>query len=77
MSVVQPRFRIRLQDPARLHSLLEFLEATVYATVDVTHDTIGVTAPEAARPPVARDELRMYLRIWERIHPGAEARLID
>ena len=77
MSTVETTFRVRLGDPARLRSLLEFLEGTAYRTVHVTGDTVGVTRPEAVTAQLALEELGMYLRIWQKIHPGVEVAIVD
>ena len=73
----QPLLRIRLADPQRLHSLLQFLEGTAYTTIHANHEAVAVRPPEGVGEQLARDELAMYLRIWQRIHPGAEVGLTE
>jgi len=70
-------FMIRVEEFGRLRSLVDFLERTHYTTVHASYDTVGVSPPDSVSEERARAELGMYLRIWEKIHPGATARLAD
>ena len=57
-------------------SLLAFLGRTSYAA-EVRDDGVLVIGPPGAlEPEVARAELRVYLRMWERVTPGGAARLV-
>jgi hypothetical protein len=49
-------------------SLLAFLGRTSYAA--------EIDPPAALEPEVARAELSVYLRLWERLTPGGAARLV-
>lgn len=70
-------FLIRVEDFNRIRSLVDFLERTNYTTVHASYDTVGVSPPDSLDETRARAELDMYLRIWQKIHPGAAATLAD
>ncbi len=58
-------------------SLLAFLRRTSYAAEARDDGVLVIGPPGALEPEVARAELRVYLRMWERLTPGGAARLVD
>jgi hypothetical protein len=57
-------------------SLLAFLGRTSYAAEVRDDGVLVIEPPGALEPEVARAELRVYLRMWERLTPGGAARLV-
>ena len=75
--MIKSLFLIRVEEFQRIRSLVDFLERTDYTTVHASYDTVGVSPPDTVSEDRARAELDMYLRIWQKIHPGAAATLAD
>jgi hypothetical protein len=68
---------VQVSDARLRRSLLAFLARTSYAAEARDDGILVVDPPGALEPEVARAELGVYLRIWERLTPGAIAHLVD
>jgi hypothetical protein len=66
-------FEIQVSDSRFEKSLLAFLGRTSYAAEIRADGILVVEPPGALDPEVARTELAVYLRMWERSTPGAGA----
>lgn len=74
---------VRLSDPQLTEELLDFLRrADCIADVGevAAHAegiSVGVEVPKAFDEAQARMEVALYLRVWEAVHPGSGAELLD
>ena len=74
---------MRLSDPGLAEEFLRFLQrADCIADVgDVeAHGegiAVAVRVPQALNGDQARLEVALYLRVWEAVHPGSGAELLD
>jgi hypothetical protein len=67
---------VRVSDARLQRSLLAFLGRTSYAPEARDDGVLVIDPPGALDPEIARAELRVYLRMWERVTPGGAARLV-
>jgi hypothetical protein len=67
---------VQVSDARLERSLLAFLGRTSYAAEVREDGVLLVDPPGALSPKVARAELKVYLRMWERLTPGGVAHLI-
>jgi hypothetical protein len=74
---------VRLSDPALTEQFLEFLRRAdciaALGEVEAHAEGIGVKVrvPEAYSEAQARLEVALYLRVWEAVHPGSGAEVLD
>jgi len=74
---------VRLSDPHLAEELLGFLRrADCIATIGevAAHAegiVVSVEVPQAYNDAQARMEVALYLRVWEAVHPGSGAELLD
>jgi hypothetical protein len=66
---------VRVSDARLRRSLLAFLGRTSYAAEARDDGVLVIDPPGALDPQVARAEVRVYLRTWERLTPGGAASL--
>ena len=66
---------VQVSDSSLQTSLLAFLGRTSFAAEARDDGILVIHPPGALDPDVARVELGIYLRMWERLTPGAAARL--
>jgi hypothetical protein len=66
---------VRVSDARLRRSLLAFLGRTSYAAEARDDGVLVIDPPGALDPEVARAEVRVYLRMWERLTPGGAASL--
>jgi hypothetical protein len=69
------RFRITLEDPARLAELADALARTECAVEELGPAELAVDVPRAPSAEQAERELRIYLALWRAQHPAARAEL--
>jgi hypothetical protein len=69
--------RIEVSDPRFATSLSSFLEHTIYRPSAPEGAVVSVTGPDGLSVLIARAELDLYLRAWNRLHPEVSARVID
>jgi hypothetical protein len=67
---------VQVSDARLQRSLLAFLGRTSYAAEARDDGVLVIDPPGALDPEVARVELEVYLRMWERLTPDGAARLI-
>ena len=67
---------VQVSDARLQASLLAFLGRTPYAAEARDDGVLLIDPPGALEPEVARAELRVYLRMWERLTPGGAARVV-
>lgn len=65
--------RVHVSDAASASDLAAFLAGTAYEATRIAPDSLAVRAPSALGEEVARAELDVYLRIWQRRRPGVGA----
>jgi hypothetical protein len=74
---------VRLSDPGLVEEFLVFLRrADCVADVGDVHAhaegvAVEVEVPRAYGEEQARLEVALYLRVWEAVHPGSGAQVID
>ena len=68
---------IEVSDPGLTRSLSGFMEHTIYSPAPSAEGIVVVTGPEGLPPDIARAEVALYLKAWQRHHPEASASLID
>ena len=68
---------VQVLDARLQRSLLAFLGRTSYAAEARDNGILVIDPPRALDPEVALAELGVYLRMWERLTPGADARVIS
>jgi hypothetical protein len=74
---------VRLSDPALSEEFLEFLRRAdciaALGDVEAHGEGIGleVRVPDAYSEAQARLEVALYLRVWEAVHPGSGAEVLD
>lgn len=75
--------QVRLSDPSLSEEFLGFLRrADCIADVgEVAAHADGIAVrvdvPKAYDQDQARMEVALYLRVWEAVHPGSDAELLD
>jgi hypothetical protein len=75
--------QVRLSDPSLAEEFLGFLRRAdcVVDVGDVTAHAEGISVqvdvPQAYDDAQARMEVALYLRVWEAVHPGSGAELLD
>lgn len=72
----RPILEVQVSDTCLERSLLSFLGRTSYAAEVREDGVLVIHPPGALDPKVARAELGVYLRMWERLTPGRVAHLI-
>jgi hypothetical protein len=73
---VQHILEVRVSDARLRSSLLAFLGRTSYAVEAREDGVLVIDPPGALDPKIARAELAVYLRMWERLMPGGAAHLV-
>jgi hypothetical protein len=73
---VQHILEVRVSDARLRRSLLAFLGRTSYAVEAREDGVLVIDPPGALDPKIARAELALYLRMWERLTPGGAAHLV-
>jgi hypothetical protein len=74
---------VRLSDPSLAEEFLGYLRrANCVADVGAVQAhaegiAVEVDVPEAYDDEQARMEVALYLRVWEAVHPGSGAELLD
>jgi hypothetical protein len=74
---------VRLSDPGLAEEFLDFLRRSVCIPVlcEVEAHAEGIAVqvdvPHAYNGNQARMEVALYLRVWEAVHPGSGAELLD
>jgi hypothetical protein len=75
--------QVRLSDPSLAEEFLGFLRRAdcVAGVGDVSAHAEGIAVevevPQAYDESQARLEVALYLRVWEAVHPGSGAELLD
>jgi hypothetical protein len=69
--------KIRVQDPADLKSLVDFLNERDYVAQRVGPNTIEVSGLSSVRHDHIRMELDLFLKAWRIAHPEAHAEFIE
>jgi hypothetical protein len=70
--------RVRVSDASLVDDLLGFLErAPDFLVERVAPDEIEASVVSSLHHERLREHLVRYLRAWEDMHPGAEARVVD
>jgi len=64
---------LRVDDPANLAALVEFLAQTAYDAHNVDESTLEVELPDEVDRAFVEAEFGVYLRLWERRNPGVGA----
>jgi hypothetical protein len=67
---------IRVSDPSLAGDLLCFLQAKGCAVESLGEDTLRVVLLEVPRLDAATLEVKLYLRVWEVLHPDVYAALL-
>ena len=67
---------VQVSDAGLRKSLLAFLGRTSYAAEARKDGVLVIQPPGAISPKIARAELAVYLRMWERLTPGGAAHLV-
>jgi hypothetical protein len=74
---------VRLSDPSLVEEFLDFLRRADciadLGDVEAHAEGIGleVQVPDAYDESQARMEVALYLRVWEAVHPGSGAEVLD
>jgi hypothetical protein len=71
------QLRIEVSNPGLAQSLSSFLEHTIYRPGPPEDAIVSVAGPVGLSVVIARAELELYLRAWQRLHPEASAQVID
>jgi hypothetical protein len=77
------RVRVRLSDPGLSKEFVSFLRrAECVAELSDVHAhaegiAVEVEVPAAYDDEQAQIEVALYLRVWEAVHPGSGAELLD
>jgi hypothetical protein len=69
--------RLRLDDPALVADLLDFLERRGCAGERDGEDTIDVELPDDLDAEQGRLELDLYLRVWQSLHGWTRVDVVD
>ena len=69
--------RLRLDDPALIANLLDFLERRGCAGAREGRDTIEVELPDDLDVEQGRLELDLYLRVWQSLHGWTRVDVVD
>jgi hypothetical protein len=69
--------RLRLDDPALVADLLDFLERRGCAGGRDSEDTIDVELPDDLDSEQGRLELDLYLRVWQSLHGWTRVDVVD
>jgi hypothetical protein len=67
---------IRINDGGAIDELIVFFKSRECSVRRVADDTIEVEAHATLAAPKARTELDLLLRVWQEMHPQANAREI-
>jgi hypothetical protein len=69
--------RLRLDEPALVANLLDFLGRRGCAGAREADDTIEVELPDDLDAEQARLELDLYLRVWQSLHGWTRVDVVD
>ena len=69
--------RLRLDDPALVANLLDFLGRRGCAGERDSDDTVEVQLPDDLPVEQARLELDLYLRVWQSLHGWTRVDVVD
>jgi hypothetical protein len=72
----QHALEVQVSDAGLRKSLLAFLGRTSYGAEVREDGVLVIHPPGAINPRIARAELAVYLRMWERLTPGGAAHLV-
>jgi len=70
-------FDVWVSDPSLAADLAGFLHATAYESARLAADTLSVRPPAGLDDDLARVELDIYLRLWQRRHPSETAEIVE
>jgi hypothetical protein len=66
--------RVKLSDPALVDEIVDFLARSGCIAAQAEDETtVLVSIPRSLRDDAAELELDLYLRVWEAMHPEAQA----
>jgi hypothetical protein len=68
--------QIRIDQAANVESVVDFFAGSAYEPRRLDDHTVVLRPPDAISERLARREVAIYLRVLERIHPGAGASLV-
>jgi hypothetical protein len=68
---------IKVARPDDLDPAVQFFERTAYAAEELDERTVALTPPDELDESVARREVKIYLGMLERLHPGVIASVVD
>jgi hypothetical protein len=70
--------RIRVSDPALVVDLYDYLvRCNCLVEIRGAHELEATPPPRSVESSYLRMELEGYLRVWQAMHPGAGASLLD
>jgi hypothetical protein len=69
--------QIRIDQPANVERVVDFFAGSAYEPRRLDDHTVALHPPDAISAELARREVGIYLRVLERVHPGAGASLAD
>jgi hypothetical protein len=71
------RFEVKVAWPRDLDAVIGFFGGTVYEPQRIDERTVALTPPAAIDDSIARREVRVYLRLLQRLCPGLAADVVD
>jgi hypothetical protein len=68
--------QITVEQVANVDRVVEFFEGTAYAPRLFDEHTVTLFPPDRISAGLARREIEIYLRVFDRVHPGVGATLL-
>jgi hypothetical protein len=68
--------QLRIEQAANVERVVDFFAGSAYEPARLNDNTIALRPPDDISHTLARREIEIYLRVLERVHPGAGASLV-
>jgi hypothetical protein len=73
---VDYELQLRIERVANVERVVDFFAGSAYEPARIDDHTVALRPPDDISQRLARREVEIYLRVLERIHPGAGASLV-
>jgi hypothetical protein len=68
--------QLRIEQVANVERVVDFFAGSAYEPARLDAHTVALRPPDGISQPLARREVEIYLRVLDRVHPGAGASLV-
>ena len=73
---VDYELQLRIEQVENVERVVDFFAGSAYEPARLDDHTVALSPPDKISQGLARREIEIYLRVLERVHPGAGASLL-